>query len=126
MNSLLFVAIGGAIGSTLRYLTTKYTTIFFATTFPLGTFLVNILGSFFIGIASSYVLNMTTPDSNFRLLIIVGFLGGYTTFSSFSLDTIQLLSDGNYLLAAINVFFSVILGIVFAFLGLKLGHYFFC
>lgn len=119
MITYLWVAIGGAIGSVLRYLGSSLIAGWFGQTFPWGTVLVNISGCFVIGFFNS----LTGPDgrvlvsSDMRQFVMVGICGGYTTFSSFSLQTLNLAQDGEYLLAGLNVLTSVALCLVAVWVG---------
>jgi CrcB protein len=105
----LMVAVGGALGSIARFWCSGFVASRFGETFPWGTMLVNVLGSFIIGGFAT----LTGPDGRFfvpgewRVLVMVGFCGGFTTFSSFSLQTLLLLQDEEWLLAAGNILLSV-------------------
>ena len=91
----LYIALGGAIGSVLRYFTSNYINSLIKIGFPAGTVTVNIIGSFAMGIIIGYLVK-TLPHSNeLRLFLTVGILGGFTTFSAFSLDAITLIERGN-------------------------------
>jgi CrcB protein len=114
----LYVAIGGAIGSVLRYKTSgilvrNYTNM----KFPIGTFAVNIIGCFVIGVISGLIIKKDMFSSEMRLFIITGVIGGYTTFSAFGLDTFYLLRSGESLLAISYVLGSVLLGFLALYLG---------
>ena len=115
----LYVALGGAAGSLLRYWCSGVVAHAFGETFPLGTLSVNVVGSTLIGI----VAVVTGPDGRLllapevRQLIMVGVFGGFTTFSSFSLQTLALLQDGEWPLAAANVALSVTLCLLGVWLG---------
>lgn len=117
-KNILIVLIGGGTGSVLRYLAFLLTSKLFPTTFPLATFLVNIIGCFIIGIVTGFYLknNMANPDT--RLLLVTGFCGGFTTFSAFAQENINLIQTNNMTLAIIYTGFSIILGLVFVWLGL--------
>ena len=86
--------------------------------FPLGTFVINISGSFFIGLLMTLMAERFTENPAWRLLLVVGFLGGYTTFSTFQYETGKLVTDGEYFYATMNVVLSVIAG----FAALKTGE----
>ena len=95
----MWVAIGGAIGAVARFLVATFVQEKFAVAFPLGTFTVNVLGSFIIGLVFYYSVTFWVHSPHLKALVIVGFLGAFTTFSSYSLDTINLLMTGQYLKA---------------------------
>jgi CrcB protein len=115
----LWVAIGGAIGSVARFAFSSLIATSFGQTFPWGTLLVNISGSFVIG----FFATLTGPDgrvlvaSDFRQFVMIGICGGYTTFSSFSLQTLNLVQEGDMLRAGANIGGSVVLCLVAVWLG---------
>lgn len=104
----LYVAVGGAIGSTLRYLLGGAIQRAAHAGFPYGTLVVNVLGCFLIGVLIRLFLN-AEPPASLRAFLIVGFCGGFTTFSSFTSETIGLAQAGSYLRAGAYVLASVIL-----------------
>ena len=108
---ILAIVIGGALGALSRFYISLGISNTFSGQFPIGILLVNILGSFLIGICLVLVEKSMLSDFQ-RMLIIVGFLGSLTTFSSFSYDTFTLLSSGKYLYALINVLLNNILSIL--------------
>ncbi len=114
MNVLL-VAIGGAIGAAARYLAGLWIAARFGAGFPWGTFFVNVTGSFLIGIVLVLVERGTLPGEA-RLFLAVGILGGYTTFSSFSYETLQLLS-GDIRPVLLNAFGQLFVGLLVVYLG---------
>lgn len=122
MFHILLVAIGGATGSVARYLTGIAMTRLMGPAFPWGTITVNIVGSFAIGLLAELVARKLAAPMEMRLLLVVGFLGGFTTFSSFSLDTMALAERGAILAAFGYVAASVILSLAAAFGGLALGR----
>jgi CrcB protein len=122
MFHILLVAIGGATGSVARYLTGLAMTRLLGPGFPWGTITVNIVGSFAIGILTELVARKFAAPMEMRLLLVVGFLGGFTTFSSFSLDTMALAERGAILAAFGYVAASVLLSLGAAFGGLALGR----
>ena len=119
MNAYLLVGIGGALGSMARYGFGVLTGRFWSSDFPLGTVLINILGSLAMGLFIGYLVR-TLPSwqADARLFVAVGIFGGFTTFSSFSLDTIAMLERGQVGAAALYVGISVIVGIVALYGGL--------
>ncbi|NBV07067.1 MAG: fluoride efflux transporter CrcB [Proteobacteria bacterium] len=121
--NLILIAIGGALGSVARYL--SFEAIFritksmqFACNFPWGTFFVNAVGSLFAGVVYYFVIkNFQSFDPRLKSFLIVGFLGGFTTFSAFSLDFFRLVTAGQYLQAFAYISLSVILAILALFFG---------
>jgi CrcB protein len=91
------------------------------TAFPLGTLVINITGSFGLGLFLAFAEERSWLSPDYRLAFAIGFVGAYTTFSTFSYETIRLIQDGAYAFAAANVIGSVLLGIISAFAGLALG-----
>jgi CrcB protein len=122
MFHILLVAIGGAIGSVARYLVGVGMGRLMGMSFPWGTLTVNIVGSFAIGILTELVARRFNASAELRLLIVVGFLGGFTTFSSFSLDTMALVERGATFHAFAYVGASLVLALGAAFGGLLLGR----
>ena len=114
------VLLGGATGSLTRYVVGMAVMTRLATRFPLGTMIINVTGSFLIGVLMTLFAERP-PHPNWRLVLVVGFLGGYTTFSSFEWETLALMKDGGQLLAFVNVAGSVILGYAAVWLGSMLA-----
>ncbi|WP_331345204.1 fluoride efflux transporter CrcB [Cellvibrio sp. UBA7661] len=121
----LAIALGGALGSVLRFAAVGYLTPLLGIRFPLGTFIVNIVGSFLIGVAYVLLVEKTTLSAEWRLFFITGVLGGFTTFSAFSLEIFQLWQSGYVLNALIYASSSVIVGLLMAFTGMALTQKFF-
>ncbi len=114
------MGIGGGLGSILRYLTTLLVNKYWNNSFPLATFIINSIGCFIIGMLVAYAGKQAWAGDNFRLLLITGFCGGYTTFSAFALENLNLV-QGNYsLMAFLYIGLSVFTGIVAAWLGMYL------
>jgi CrcB protein len=115
----LLVALGGALGSVARFALSGFVANHFGTTFPWGTFIINVTGSFIIG----FYATLTAPDGrvfasgNSRQFFMTGLCGGYTTFSSFSLQTLNLARDGEWLQAGANTVGSVVACLVAVWLG---------
>jgi CrcB protein len=118
----LAIALGGALGSVLRFASVSYLTPLLGFRFPIGTFAVNILGSFLIGVAYVLLVEKTTLPAEWRLFFITGILGGFTTFSAFSLEILKLFQEGNVLTAIAYASSSVILGLLMAFVGMALAQ----
>ena len=116
----LAIALGGALGSVLRFAAVSYFTPLLNYRFPLGTFFVNMLGSLLIGIAYVVLVEKTSFPAEYRLFVLTGVLGGFTTFSTFSLEILQLWQDGHAFNALVYAASSVVLGLVMAFVGMSL------
>lgn len=118
MSAYLAIAIGGALGSMARYATGIYVGRWLGTAFPWGTLLINIIGSFLIGaFAESFALRWDASPST-RVFLVVGICGGFTTFSTFSLDIVTLINRGELLVAGVYIVASVALGIAALYGGL--------
>ena len=116
--NILIIGIGGFLGAIARYIVALWIGQRWGRTFPLGTFMINITGSFLIGLLMSLFTERFMVNPQWRLLFVVGFLGAYTTFSTFEYETGALLRDGEWLIAMLNVVLSVIVG----FIALKAGE----
>jgi len=116
MLRFFVIALGGAIGTLLRYIAGGLDYRFSGGVFPISTLVVNITGSLVIGFLWG-IVDRFTVSPNVRLFVFIGVLGGYTTFSTFSLETFNLMRDGEYRIALMNVILSVILSIGAVFLG---------
>src|SRR5215210_1339376 len=119
--NVLYVALGGAIGSAARYLAGAFIANRFGPDFPWGTFIVNVSGSFLIGVILSFVGGGLLP-AGARPFIAIGILGGYTTFSTYSHETLQLIQDGEFGAIALNALGQVVTGLVAVYLGVILGR----
>ena len=120
IRPILLVAIGGALGSVLRYLTSEYFKQFTFNSFPIGTFTANILGCLLIGILIGSLDKSGNDDAPLKWLLVTGFCGGYTTFSTFSYENLRLFQQGNYGLALFYLGSSILLGLLAVALGLFL------
>ena len=118
MMNMLIIGIGGALGAVSRYGIALWVGQRWGRSFPLGTFVINVSGSFLIGLLMTLLAERFSVNPQWRLLLVVGFLGAYTTFSTFEYETGALLKDGEWLFASLNVILSVLVG----FLALKLGE----
>jgi CrcB protein len=116
--NLVIIGIGGFMGAIARYSLALWIGQKWGRSFPLGTFIVNVSGSFFIGFLMSFLTEKFVVNPQWRLLLVVGFLGAYTTFSTFEYETGRLIKEGEWLIASINVIFSVLFG----FAALKIGE----
>jgi fluoride exporter len=112
----LVVGIGGFLGANARYIIGVWAAEKWGTSFPYGTFIINVTGCFILGLFAALALRFAWSD-NWRLLIGIGFVGAYTTFSTFEYESLQLVSQGSLWRAGLNVLGSVIIGFFAAFLG---------
>lgn len=113
----LFIFLGGGLGSLCRYYLTFWIDHKTSLNFPLGTFTSNVLACFILGLISAYILKHQI-ESSLSLFLVAGFCGGFSTFSSFSKENYQLLSNGDYLPLFLNITISIIIGIAAFFGGL--------
>lgn len=118
MMNYIVVFAGGGIGSVARYMVATWIGQRWGRSFPFGTFIVNVSGSFLIGLLMTLMAERFLENPEWRLLIVVGGLGGYTTFSTFEYETGKLMAAGELIYAALNIVLSVIAG----FAALKLGE----
>ena len=117
MQKYLMVMAGGAVGSLARYLAATAIVSRFNGRFPLWTFVVNVSGCYLMGIVMTLLTREAAPHPNWRLLLVVGFLGGYTTFSSFAYETFTAARDGAPWVGLLNVLASVVVGYLAVWLG---------
>jgi len=118
LRNVLLVALGGAAGSVLRYLTSVFVNRYFQSVFPWATLAANIIGCFLIGYFFGYLQKNQTADSGLKWLLITGFCGGYTTFSTFANENLTLLQSGNGAMGFVYIGSSVIVGIAAVWIGL--------
>ena len=119
-RTLLSIAIGGAAGSVLRYLAGTSLQKLFPSLFPVGTFAVNIVGCFLIGVIFALFEKYEGFNEEWRIFLAVGFCGGFTTFSAFAIENIRLLQGGQYAVFALYTFLSIALGFFAVWAGNKL------
>jgi fluoride exporter len=119
---LAAVAAGGALGSVARYVTVTATSRVFGAGFPLGTLFVNVLGSFAIGFFACFLLRKFPAHEQVRYFLTTGFLGGFTTFSAFSLEVLTLMQRGETQRALLYVLASVVLALIAVFAGYALAQ----
>jgi fluoride exporter len=122
MNKYLIVALGGAVGSTLRFWAGAFLGGRLGTRFPYGTFVINVTASFLIGFIMTVLAERAHLSPNWTYLLVVGFLGGYSTFSSFEWETFRVVQDGELLIGALNVILSVTVGFIAVWLGVITGR----
>ena len=117
IKNLLLVGLGGCIGSMLRYLAWYF---FKSPNFPVPTLMVNIAGSIVIGIVIGLSIKDPGFSNNWKLFLATGICGGFTTFSAFSIESLQMMMDGKYLLSSVYIMASIILGIAATWIGFKM------
>ena len=110
MIKLLNLIIGGALGTLARYFLTHITYHFLGANFPYGTLIVNLIGCFIIGVLATFSSGMFFLTYNHRLLLVTGFCGAFTTFSTFIFDSANLIQKGEILKASLNIVLSLVLG----------------
>ncbi len=121
MNQLLLIFIGGGLGSLIRFSLSKFIQGNIDKTFPFGTLGVNVLASIVLGIFVGMVEVKSLTNPNYKALIAIGFCGGFSTFSTFSNDTLQLIQNNRMLEALMNILLNVILCILATFGGITLA-----
>jgi len=123
MHSLLWVALGGALGAISRFLLGNGVHALYKGAFPLGTLAVNVLGSLCIGILYVVLVEKLSMSGQWRHITMVGFLGAFTTFSTFSLESVELLEKGHYSLALAYVGASVLVCLLATWGGLSIARH---
>jgi len=119
---LLLIVAGGAAGSLLRYLVQGWSQALTSGSFPLGTLVVNVIGCFLVGALNCLFTDLWPIRAEYRVGLLVGLLGGFTTFSTFGWETFILANDGQWLRAGLNVLLSVSLGLGAVWLGYRLAE----
>ena len=122
MLKYVIVGIGGCIGSIARFWVGSYIGARMGTRFPYGTFVINISGSFLIGFSATLLTAKANLSPNWRYLIPVGLIGGYTTFSTFEFENLRSVQDGLFVNASLNVVLSVLLGFIAVWAGVVAGR----
>ena len=118
----LLVFIGGGIGAVFRYLLAGWIYEVVGTDFPYGTLVVNVIGCFVIGLFMTIAEDRFLISPSLRILVAVGIIGGFTTFSTFNFETLELLKDGTVVLAMLNIGASIVLGLSAAWIGSIVGR----
>ena len=121
MDKLFVIGFGGCIGAMLRYLISILSSRYLGGQIPYGTLIVNVLGGILIGVIIEISINTKILSSNMVLFLTTGLLGGLTTFSTFSLETVNLFQTGRYIASCINIFLNLFLSIG----GVIIGRYLF-
>lgn len=123
MNMWLAVGIGGALGSMLRFAVVRFAAQAFGGAFPYGTLAVNVAGSFAAGLLYVVLMERFAASDAWRGVLLIGFLGGFTTFSAFSVETLRLLEVGGAGAAATNAVLNLLLSLLACGLGLWMGRH---
>ncbi len=122
MKQILAVGCGGFLGAVCRYLLSQWISFLHKGTFPLATFLVNVFGCFLIGFLTALLSGFFPSRKNLSLFLTTGLLGGFTTFSTFGLETVSLMQDGNWMLAFVNMAVSLACGLLGVCCGKLVGE----
>jgi CrcB protein len=119
----ILIALGGAVGALLRYVVDEAVSRWTGGAFPFGTFVINVTGSFVLGLLFALAIERSLLPAEVRPALMIGVLGAYTTFSTWMLESWRLLEDGAYVLAIVNLGGSVLLGLAAVTVGITLGRY---
>lgn len=123
MGDLLLIAFGGAIGAVARYALGRQVAEWLGVSFPYGTLVINLSGSFLLGLFLTLLSDWLVLNPEYRLLVAVGFCGAYTTFSTWTYETASLIERGASLLALVNLFGSLVLGMIAVYAGIVIGRW---
>lgn len=118
MLKLIYIGMGGFLGAGCRYLMTKWIEMRWKTLFPTGTLIVNIVGSFLLGFLMILFIEKTAGYSNLKILMTTGFLGAFTTFSTFSFETMILLEKNSFITAGLNILGNIFFGLSAVMIGI--------
>jgi CrcB protein len=122
VNDILVISVGAILGANARWLISSYLSRSLGPVFPYGTLLINVVGSFVVGFFMLWTTERVLIDARWRLLLVVGFCGSFTTFSSFAFETMAYLKQGQWLLLAINFLANNLLSLGAALLGMACGR----
>lgn len=122
MTPILFLALGATLGATVRYYVTIWAAEQFGVLFPYGTLIVNVVGSFLLGFFLVFVSLRLPGTTHLKLLISTGFCGSLTTFSTFGYETVELITNGNYWVALLNIAVSLFVGFAAVVVGMALAR----
>ncbi len=122
MNQVLAIAAGGAVGAVMRFWVSTGVYAWLGRDFPYGTLAVNVVGSLLMGVLSVLLIERLSLGPEWRAVVLIGFLGAFTTFSTFSIETLGLIESGAYLKALLNTLLSVVLCIAAAWGGVIVGR----
>ena len=123
LKLLLYIGTGGFLGSVSRFLVSRYVQQVFLSAFPYGTLIVNVLGCLLIGVLYGVFDRNSLVAPEWRMFLVAGFCGGFTTFSAFSIENVGLLRDGDYLYFFLYTSLSIILGLGATFSGIVITKY---
>ncbi|MBT4090500.1 MAG: fluoride efflux transporter CrcB [Deltaproteobacteria bacterium] len=119
MYNILVIGIGGFFGAISRFIISKQMALLLGDDFPYGTLLVNAVGSFLLGFLSRYLMEHFVVSELVRVSLLIGFLGAFTTFSTFSYESIMLLQEGDFIKAGVNILSNILLCLILCFVGFQ-------
>ena len=122
LKTLIIIGLGGAFGAICRFLFSEGVHLIFDRGFPVGILVTNIVGSLFMGFLAIFLFERLPHATGLREFMLIGFLGAFTTFSTFSLDTVKLLNEGHWWFAGLNVVLSVVLCVFAAGVGVYIAR----
>ncbi|MDH3327022.1 MAG: fluoride efflux transporter CrcB [Gammaproteobacteria bacterium] len=122
MINLIAIAVGGAFGAVARYASSIWVYSVLGRSFPFGTLVVNVAGSFVMGLLAVLLIERMVAGPELRAFIMIGFLGSFTTFSTFSLETVNLIIGGEVIKAGVNMLISVFVCVTACWFGMVLGR----
>ena len=119
---ILFIGAGGFLGAVSRYIVARVSMFIFGNSIPYGTFLVNVLGSFILGYFYIVSVERVFIPDHLKMAISIGFLGAFTTFSTFSVESLMLFEDGAYMWGIINLFANIFFSLTAAYIGIHIAR----